>query len=834
MKTIQNLTLFLFLLSMSNAMGNAQELIWSETFDYPDGTVVGVGQPSNETSWSIQGGKLYVQNNSLHIPLVPGAEEPEDDVMPEVDAGQVWSIDESNPILLVGYVDVVITMDLTEIPEEGEDPEEPEEDDAEEMSEVVKVQYKLDGGEWMDFLVGSQASINNNALQFKASGLSGKYLSFRVVKLRIDEGFEIDNIRVVGTRVVEKFFYTRGSGDWTNTTTWTHNQNGEGAKVDNLPGGDTRLIILDGDEITMDDDVNCEGSVLEISENAMVDMTNRKFKKELISFRGQGTLKLASTQLPPAINNAFCSPYGGTLEFDMTNDFDLPLSQSEYNHLVINGGATSTQKRNLTIHGDLTINAGNQFVVKPGMQLTVKGKSITNKGLLLENTYRDPSSLISQGAVTDDINIKWTFGNGRWWFIGHVISNPNMDSYETIKERNGNIYALYDYNEEGKLVNLAKISGFNLANQNKLRGYQLRVLRPNTEVIYSGALNNDPEYSRPLQDGWQIIANPYASYYQLPHPSNGNTDFANTTGSVFLTDVATSNRNKSFVTYNVETGMSSPSGFTGVIAPTQAFYVKTSLNKAGQPIYMRAENRMHDVNKTHLKSAKAPVKDIIRIKLDNSQVADEAVIALLENGSVEFNRMDSEQRFMPGNSASYIYSIIDGHNTVINTLPKQVAGHQVELGMKAYEGDHVLYIEGLDDFGNNEFELVLEDKATESLIDMTADTKYEFNTQAGSFDSRFVLHFKKKPVPTTIDEELSEDEETDVLAYVKNNSTLYVKCGWDVAEKKVTVFTVGGQQVMSKKFHGYEFSEEMPLSTGIYILKINALNKSFEQKVFVK
>ncbi len=482
---------------------------------------------------------------------------------------------------------------------------------------------------------------------------------------------------------------------------------------------------------------------------------------------------------------------------------------------------------------NLTINHTGGLTLQPGSQMTVNGNLVTNDKLFIENTNASPASLITHGTVTGNVSIQWVYDELRWWFIGHSISNPQMDSYRNIPISDpGNKYVLYDYEDPGTLIKISDNSLYNFSANDELRGYQLKVLKPGTGVNHSGPLNNSAVYEKAVQTGWQVIANPYASYYQLPTDPAGSGDFSKTAGSVYVT-VSTSNKDKVYETFNTNSGISSPGTFNGIIAPSQAFYIKTiESSTPGDKLYMRASNRVHDSNKSSLKSVYSSESNLLRVKISNEyDLTDEAVIALRADGDTSITRRDSEQRFMSGTDISYIYSIVGGIKTVINVLPQELNTYQQPLGVQLKEGKQEIKIEGLDQLLYN-YDIVLEDKVAGVLMPMTSQVSYEFTGEAGTFDDRFVLHFNKIQVPTgTNDLEIGE---SDVNVYIQDKSTLQVICNWDAKEKTVSIFTITGQEVLNQTFEGETLTEHLALKTGIYIVQISGAGKTYEQKVFVR
>jgi len=491
--------------------------------------------------------------------------------------------------------------------------------------------------------------------------------------------------------------------------------------------------------------------------------------------------------------------------------------------------ATEAKMKNLNIapQASLTIEAG--------AKVDVFGE-INNQGTLtVENTNNNPASLITHGHVTGNVRIKWAYHNLRWWFIGHSISNPVRESYFAIRKSNDNNFVLYDYQNTGRFFKVSDPNGpYNMAAQNELRGYQFKVRKANTEVVHTGLLNTEELYSKPIQAGWQIIANPYPAYYQLPTEKGTTGDFTHTTGSVYIS-VATGNHDKVFETYNTSLGVGSPKSFTGLIAPSQAFYVKASeqATPGVDAVVMRASNRAHDGIRPTLKSTRSQQLDVLRVKLKNEKATDEAVIALTPDGDFAYSKMDSEQRFQSGNNVSYVYSVVDNKDVVINALPAELEGHQTTLGLRSKAGKHTLFIEGVD-LVNQRYELVLEDKVEGTFIPMNIDTNYDFTSEAGTFDARFVLHFQKREVPTGIDEDQENETQYGAKVYMQGQKKLMVECDWHAVEKTIEVYSLSGQLVMSNVFKGNVFTDELPVITGMYIVKLIGDHNTFEQKIVVE
>jgi len=485
---------------------------------------------------------------------------------------------------------------------------------------------------------------------------------------------------------------------------------------------------------------------------------------------------------------------------------------------------------------NLELEAGADLVISAGSKVTILGDITIGAGanLTVENSVAQPTSFLHHGQVNGNITYKWSYNSGNWWLIGHAISNPTIANYDAILA-GGNDYAMYDYQDLSVMQKISK-TAFDFSAQDEIRGYLLKV-KNNASISHTGLLNSGDVYSKTLQTGWQVIANPYASYYQLPIEASSGADFEHTTGSVYVT-VSTSNSDKVYHTFNTVTGVGTPAisdgTFNGIIAPTQAFYVETTSGSEGQNVYMRSVHRVHDAAKAALKSGQvSKEQDILRIKLDNNNAVDEAVILLREDGEFGLTRMDSKQRFVTGNSLSYIYSVVDDVETVINVLPYELDDFQQVLGIKAYAGQHSLSIEGISNLSAN-YDLVLEDKELGIFTTMVDGVEYTFDTEEINSEQRFVLHLKAAPIATDIDDVERNEELYEAKVYIQDQSMLSIECNWGEKEKFVTVYDLSGQQLLNEAFEGNEFRRNLPFTKGIYLVKLEGDKKTFEQKVFVQ
>jgi hypothetical protein len=476
---------------------------------------------------------------------------------------------------------------------------------------------------------------------------------------------------------------------------------------------------------------------------------------------------------------------------------------------------------------DLEISNGATLTLKPGSRMTVNGDITTNNNnLIIENTVTLPSSFINFGAVADatsaadgNILIKWQYPELRWWYLGLPVTEFTLGDFGTLSGIGKDAIV---YTHASRWV--GPYTDPTVKFDTPMTGYGLVVKAGNENIDYPGTLNNNSSYSKTLVNGWQMIANPYPSYYNL---QGAMADFANTTGSIYGYTGPTATR--TVYTYNVESGIGS--GTNHLLAPSQGFWVKKDKNG---DVFMRQNRRIHNPAKTGLKSASGDESDLLRIKLNNGKAEDETVIAFRSNGSDLFNRMDSEKKMDYGKDVSGIYSYASETKAVINALAEGYAGSSVQLGYKPVGGEkHYLQIEGINGLTES-VDVVLEDTYLKSKTLMTEGGVYSFDasTEEEQSEKRFILKFEtKNDVPTGIDDQKAENS---INVFVTDGSSVNINCDWTVNEKQVRIYNITGRLILNDTFTGQNYIKNTVFKAGIYIVNVTGVDEVYEEKIVIK
>jgi hypothetical protein len=232
-------------------------------------------------------------------------------------------------------------------------------------------------------------------------------------------------------------YYSYQTGDWNTPETWTSDPGGTTQVGTSIPGNNDVVVILDGRTVTLPDNISSSDLEVNINSGGILDMSTYSFTAGLAELNGQGTLRLASSNFPTVTANTFVNADGGTTEYYNTSDFTLPVSQTTYNHLRINApGVIATQlnnmilngdllvmqgtfrindnttaKRELTVYGSITVDAGASIAVGTGVTnpTTTSPTGITGgTAPFIDYYYAQSHSIILYGDFTNNGTVRFT------------------------------------------------------------------------------------------------------------------------------------------------------------------------------------------------------------------------------------------------------------------------------------------------------------------------------------------------------------------------------------------------------------------------------------------
>ncbi len=235
-------------------------------------------------------------------------------------------------------------------------------------------------------------------------------------------------------------YFSYQTGNWNVATNWTSDPGGTTQVGTTVPGNGDVVVILSGRTISLSEDCDTANLEININEGGILDMTTFAFTDAggLDELNGQGKLRLSSTSFPTATTNTFVNTGGGTTEYYNVADFTLPIAQTTYNHLEINAPAVAaTQMSNITLNGDLDIKQGTYQIndnTSARRQLTVNGDVTVDAGASITvgtgvtNTTTDPTA-VAEGGTAPFINYYDTQSH-------RVVLNGDFTNNGTVKFTN--------------------------------------------------------------------------------------------------------------------------------------------------------------------------------------------------------------------------------------------------------------------------------------------------------------------------------------------------------------------------------------------------------------
>lgn len=182
-------------------------------------------------------------------------------------------------------------------------------------------------------------------------------------------------------------YYSYQTGNWNQSSTWTHDPGGTTQNATDFPNSGDKVVILNGRTVSLTSNEDSTNLDITIREGGFVDQSTYQFTGGLSALRGAGTFKLASENYPAVTTNDFVNTDGGTTEYNNAADFTLPAAQTTYYHLRINAsGVTATQLSDITLNGDLHVKQGTYQIndnTASRRKLTIQGDVLVDNGAFI-------------------------------------------------------------------------------------------------------------------------------------------------------------------------------------------------------------------------------------------------------------------------------------------------------------------------------------------------------------------------------------------------------------------------------------------------------------------
>lgn len=436
-----------------------------------------------------------------------------------------------------------------------------------------------------------------------------------------------------------------------------------------------------------------------------------------------------------------------------------------------------------TIGGEHGIITGEPDVkLNPGSGLIITGDSILGFGTIeITEDGNGGASILSDGNVTaDTLILSMLEKKGQWHFLTFPYDIDRADvhcsSEFVIREYDGRTRAQFGSGGWKNVpVGELMVNGKGYIFQSK-EDDTLRLVKANPVFLdkdFTYPLHLYPA-TNPWDANWNMIGNPYITYYDLDSLGNCGFDYPiivwNGTG---------------YDTYR-------PGDDTYHFVPLQGFFVQNAnLNQitfsaSGRETRVQANekrNRHYNLPARHSLASQQERK-LINITLGNNEYTDRTRIVINSAASVNYEIGIDVVKFMSNDAPVQLYSIgSQNEQYSINERPDDHSS--IALGYYAKEaGFYTLSATRMDTL------IQVYDSQLHVNVDLSAGD-YQFYSEAGYNDTRFAVRIEdKKDTPTAL-EDLNMDMYVDVAVY-----------------------SVLGQCIME-----HANLNEVTLSAGIYVIK---------------
>lgn len=485
----------------------------------------------------------------------------------------------------------------------------------------------------------------------------------------------------------------------------------------------------------------------------------------------------------------------------------------------------------------LSINTGSVVTVENGGALSVIG-TLTNSagasGLVIESDATGTGSLIhSTAGVAATVKRYLTnysaAGDNKYHFLSSPVSAQPIRP-DFVANTPAADVDFYKFDEptatwintktEANAWNADFESNFEVG-----RGYLVAYpTTPQTKSFTGGTLNSYPS-NTPLvitctntnDGGWNLIGNPFPSaidwnLVQIDGLGDGMD------AALYYYDHDAANYR-----YYVQLESIGSLGSGSRYIPAMQGFMVHAKTTGSKTVSLHNGHRVHHEQAFY--KSQNEIDNLLTVKLHSNGNTDEAYIYFFNEATDSFDsKFDAYKLFSYAEGMPQLYTInVDEAMLAINALPAESDAKAVALGYRAAgSGIQILSFEDLTSFAQPG-SLQLEDKLL-GLMHPLIDGQYEFVSEAGVVNNRFILHFgavgiSEKPVSA------------ELKAYVVGDQLYFPLQG----EAMLDIFDLQGRSLEHTKVIGQGLaSRAIHLPAGTYVVRLLGNQLVQTTKVFVK
>jgi len=480
------------------------------------------------------------------------------------------------------------------------------------------------------------------------------------------------------------------------------------------------------------------------------------------------------------------------------------------------------------ICNNLTVNNGGNITINAGKALTVNG-NFTNDGLITirsdstgTGSFINKGTIIGGGSAVVEKYLPPT--NPYGWFMCAPVDRPDATLFA------GSVGAYY-YNPL-----IPGWATFNSGFMKTMLGYVTKFTSHKT-LDFSNALNTGTKtfnnFYRTAYNsgncGWNLIGNPFPSaldWDSVVGLNGGYTNFTSTTklnAAIYVSDSL-----GGYHSYNNGYGTG---GFNGIVPSSTAFWIQVNKDfiypADSVPGCSLTINNAVRVHRNSGAKKNSSLKSL-RLLLEKDNYKDEAVICMKNTATLQFDPgHDALKMFSDNESHPQVYSISDDEEKLsINAIPEINKSEKTSIPLGFICSSKGFYSLKAFDFFITEdtISIHLEDVMENRIINLRQQNTYIFQTNAGKYDKRFILHLGLN---------LTGNSALNPIQIYANNNALYVSSPDETAT--VFVYNLLGQQVLSQSINAGSVNKiNTNLPSAFYLVKVVSTTNNAIKKVFIK
>jgi hypothetical protein len=629
-----------------------------------------------------------------------------------------------------------------------------------------------------------------------------------------DDGAAIDDVKIS----VLNAYVTKQSGNLSTASTWLNNT---------LPPTNAKAFILSGHTVNVNANqtLNYELSVLKgatLNLNANTLTIARQLQFETGSFFNAGTGTVS---------------YSGTI--------DQAIAKANFYNLTLAGSGIKTTNNTVTITNNLSISTA--ITLNTNNRITLLSTATNTARILAINT-----GAIINGKFIIQRYIGAT--NRTWWHLSSPFNNATVDDWQnnfpvtgtftganTLTGSNSTSIFWYDETNSSPDYNQGW-TAYPTTDSNAVfsvgKGYRTFLRQDKTTALGNRVMSTSGTINRgninlPVSytvsggigtDGWSFIGNPYPCDIDWNAAGWTKTRLDN---AIYVWDPINAQ-------YTSFVGGVGSNGGTRYIASSQGFWVRA--NAANPALQITEAAKSTNNSRFYRESA---LDNILYVDGIDGEAISNTVIRFSEEATSKFDGEFDAEYLSGSNSISILSHDLNQENWYsINAQPDSSAVVPLWIIHSTTKKERKLRFTNVESFGLSE-ELLLVDKFISDTVAITEGMEYAFtNTTDKKSNGTERFHILRNKTTSDITTSLNKQENTfGILIYptqLKSNESVNISIN-EAKTVELTITTMLGQNAFEETLYIDQNTSITPnLSKGVYIITINADNKTYSQKIIVE